>query len=117
MIYPRHMTQSLQPASTRELTPDAEWPIQRVAFSWAAVGAEPHNTFAGGDRVTPGWDYAGQYAERAQVETAVGVLMDLCGWEATTARSRLVSAAVRANAPITTVAQVILPLGPEHPPR
>lgn len=64
-----------------------------------------------------GWDLVGEHAARARVETAVGVLMELCGWEAPTARSRLVSAAVRANAPVTTAAEVILALGPEHPPR
>jgi AmiR/NasT family two-component response regulator len=60
-----------------------------------------------------GWDLVGQYEARARVETAVGVLMELCGWEATTARSRLVSAAVSANAPVTTAAEVLLALGPE----
>ncbi len=92
------------------------WPVWRVAFPWAAWGPSP-NTFAGGDRVDLGWDLVGQYAARARVETAVGVLMELCGWQATTARSHLVSAAVSANTPVTTAAEVILALGPEHPPR
>jgi hypothetical protein len=52
----------------------------------------------------------------APVETA-GVLMELCGWEANKARSRLISAADRADAPVETVAEAILALGPEHPPR
>jgi hypothetical protein len=43
--------------------------------------------------------------------------MELCGWEATKARSRLVWAAVGADAPVTTVAEAILALGPEHPKR
>ena len=83
---------------------------------WAARDPSP-NTFAGGDRVDLGWDLVGQYAARARVETAVGVLMELCGWQATTARSHLVSAAISANTPVTTAAEVILALGPEHPPR
>ena len=53
---------------------------------------------------------------RARLETAVGVLMELCGWEATKARSRLVCAAASANAPVETVAEALLALGPEHPP-
>jgi AmiR/NasT family two-component response regulator len=52
----------------------------------------------------------------ARVETAVGVLMELCGWDATEARSRLVSAAVSANATVDTVAEALLALSPEHPP-
>jgi AmiR/NasT family two-component response regulator len=56
-------------------------------------------------------------AARARIETAVGVLMELCGWEATAARSRLISAADRADAPVETVAQAILALAPSHPPR
>jgi AmiR/NasT family two-component response regulator len=64
-----------------------------------------------------GWDLVDQYAARAQVETAVGVLMELCGWEETTARFHLVSAAVSANTPVTTAAEVILALGPKHPAR
>jgi len=34
---------------------------------------------------------------RARIETAVGVLMELCGWEPNKARSRLISAADRAG--------------------
>lgn len=52
-----------------------------------------------------------------QVERAVGVLMELCGWDAEKARARLVSAAVSANAPVETIAEAILALGAEHPPR
>jgi hypothetical protein len=44
-------------------------------------------------------------------------LMELCGWEETTARFHLVSAAVSANTPVTTAAEVILALGPKHPAR
>jgi AmiR/NasT family two-component response regulator len=54
---------------------------------------------------------------RARVETAVGVLMELCGWEANEARSHLVSAADSADAPVETVASALLALGAEHPPR
>jgi hypothetical protein len=43
--------------------------------------------------------------------------MELCGWEANTARSRLIFAADRADAPVETVAEAVLALGPEHPPR
>ena len=92
------------------------WPVWRAACPLGGVGPSP-NTFAGGDRVDLGWDLVGRYAARARVETAVGVLMELCGWQATTARSHLVSAAVSANTPVTTAAEVILALGPEHPPR
>lgn len=61
------------------------------------------------------WDPYRTLDARAQIETAVGVLMELCGWEATTARSRLVSAADSVDAPVETAAGVILALGPEHP--
>jgi AmiR/NasT family two-component response regulator len=57
------------------------------------------------------------FESKARVETAVGVLMELCGWEANEARSRLVSAAASADAPVETVAEALLALGPEHPPR
>ena len=64
------------------------------------------------------WDDPDQlFGARARVEMAVGVLMELCGWEAARARSRLLSAAVRANAPVEKVATAVLALGPEHPPR
>jgi AmiR/NasT family two-component response regulator len=63
------------------------------------------------------WDPDQLFDARARVETAVGVLMELCGWEATEARSRLVWAAVNVDAPVTTVAEAILALGPEHPRR
>jgi AmiR/NasT family two-component response regulator len=53
----------------------------------------------------------------ARVEMAVGVLMELCGWDATQARSRLVSAAVNVKAPVEHVAEVVLALGREHPAR
>ena len=55
--------------------------------------------------------------KRVRVETAVGVLMELCGWEATKARCHLVSAAVSANTQVETAAEVLLALAPEHPPR
>jgi AmiR/NasT family two-component response regulator len=55
------------------------------------------------------------FEARVRVETAVGVLMELCGWEANEARSRLVSAAVSADAPVETVAAALLALGAEHP--
>ena len=61
------------------------------------------------------WDPDHALNARARVETAVGVLMELCGWGATKARSRLVSAAVSADAAVETVAEVILALNPEHP--
>jgi hypothetical protein len=48
---------------------------------------------------------------------AVGVLMEMCGWEATQARSRLVSAAVGVGASVEHVAEIILALRPEHPAR
>lgn len=54
---------------------------------------------------------------RVRIETTVGVLMELCGWEANKARSRLISAADRAHAPVETVAEAMLAIGPEHPPR
>lgn len=67
--------------------------------------------------VTFVWNPAQPLDARAQVETAVGVLMELCGWEAPKARTRLVSAARGADAPVATVAAALLALGPEHPPR
>jgi hypothetical protein len=48
---------------------------------------------------------------------AVGVLMELCGWDAITARSRLLLAAVSVGASVEQVAEIILVLGPEHPAR
>jgi hypothetical protein len=53
----------------------------------------------------------------ARVETAVGVSMELCGWDAITARSRLLIAAVSVDASVEHVAEIILALGPEHPAR
>ena len=61
------------------------------------------------------WDSDRSFDARARIETAVGVLMELCGWEANNARSRLISAAVTADAPVEKVATAILALGPEHP--
>lgn len=63
------------------------------------------------------WDPDQSLDVPMRVETAVGVLMELCGWEATKARSRLVSAAVSVDAPVETVAGAILALRPEHGPR
>jgi hypothetical protein len=54
---------------------------------------------------------------RVRVETAVGVLMELCGWEANDARSRMISAAASADAPVETIAKALLSLGAEHPAR
>jgi hypothetical protein len=61
------------------------------------------------------WDPDQALDASARVETAVGVLMELCGWDATKARSRLVSAAASVDAPVETVAGAILALEPEHP--
>jgi AmiR/NasT family two-component response regulator len=55
------------------------------------------------------------FEARMRVETAVGVLMELCGWEANEARSHLVSAAGSADAPVETVAAALLALGAKHP--
>jgi hypothetical protein len=63
------------------------------------------------------WDPDQFFAARARVEMAVGVPMELCGWEAATARSRLISAAVSVGAPVEAVARTVLALGPEHPAR
>ena len=63
------------------------------------------------------WETGETFDPRARVEIAVGVLMELCGWEATTARSRLVTSALSAGAPVETVAEAILALRPEHPER
>jgi len=51
----------------------------------------------------------------ARVEMAVGVLMELCGWDAITPRSRLLPAAVSVGASVEQVAEIILVLGPEDP--
>ena len=48
--------------------------------------------------------------EKAKVDQAVGVLMALHGWEAADARSRLRTAASKANAPVEEVANVVLAL-------
>jgi AmiR/NasT family two-component response regulator len=61
-------------------------------------------------------DSDGSFDARARIETAVGVLMELCGWGANNARSRLISAALTADAPVEKVATAILALGPELPP-
>ena len=63
------------------------------------------------------WDPDQLFGARARVEMAVGVLMELCGWEAATARSRLLSAAVSVDAPVDAVARTVLALGPEAPAR
>jgi AmiR/NasT family two-component response regulator len=70
----------------------------------------------GGDR-DPRLGLSPAIDARARVEIAVGVLMELCGSEATKARSRLVSAALSAGARVETVAEAILALGAEHPKR
>jgi hypothetical protein len=67
--------------------------------------------------VTFAWDSDQRFVGWVQVETAVGVLMELCGWDATTARSRLITAAVIVDTPVETVATALLVLGPEHPRR
>jgi hypothetical protein len=48
---------------------------------------------------------------------AVGVLMELHGWDAITARSRLLLAAVSLGPSVEQVAEIILVLVPEHPAR
>ena len=67
--------------------------------------------------MTLAWDPGQSCGARARVEIAVGVLMELCGWEATKARSHLVLAAHSAGAPVEKVADAILALGAEHPKR
>jgi hypothetical protein len=64
--------------------------------------------------VTFAWDSDQRFGGLAQVETAVGMLMELCGWDSTTARSRLLTAAVIVDTPVETVATALLALGPEH---
>jgi hypothetical protein len=46
----------------------------------------------------------------AGVEVAVGVLMELRGWDSSTARAHLVMAADRADAPVETVAAALVAL-------
>ena len=46
----------------------------------------------------------------ARVEVAVGMLMELGGWDSTTARAHLVAAADRADAPVETVAAALVAL-------
>jgi AmiR/NasT family two-component response regulator len=48
----------------------------------------------------------------ARVEMAVGVLMQVCGWDATTARARLRRSADRSDVPVVTLAAAILGLFP-----
>ena len=67
--------------------------------------------------MTLAWDPGQSFDARARVEIAVGVLMELCGWEATTARSHLVLAALSAGTPVETVAEAILALVPSIPKR
>ena len=47
-----------------------------------------------------------------QVEVAIGVLMELRGWDSTKARFRLTEAAVRTDSEVDSVAQAILALYP-----
>jgi hypothetical protein len=46
---------------------------------------------------------------------AVGVLMELCGWEPTKARARLLVAANSAGTSVEALATALLVLGTEHP--
>ena len=46
----------------------------------------------------------------AHVEVAVGVLMELGGWDSSTARAHLVLAADRSDAPVEKVAAALLAL-------
>jgi hypothetical protein len=81
------------------------------------MAARDGGRYASVETVTLDWDPDQLFGARARVEMAVGVLMELCGWEASGARSRLVWAAITTAAPVTTVAETILALGPERPPR
>jgi GAF domain/ANTAR domain len=59
-------------------------------------------------------DWAGELPERVAakrtVELAVGVLVQLRGWQPGEARSRLITAAAQAGAPVGSVAQMLLTL-------
>jgi AmiR/NasT family two-component response regulator len=48
-----------------------------------------------------------QPAVKAQVETAVGVLMELRGWDEFSARAHLIVAADRADTPVEKVAPAL----------
>ncbi len=65
--------------------------------------------------MTSGGDPDQSFAALVRIENAVGVLMELCGWDATKARSRLISAAAEADTTVQQVANAILALGLEHP--
>ena len=96
------------PLGLRRLTPRAAW-VSVGRFRTPTIEHAPHE----GGRVTLGQALDAQ----ARVEMAVGVLMELCGWNAITARSRLLTAAVSVDASVEHVAEFILALGPEHPAR
>jgi hypothetical protein len=59
--------------------------------------------YDGADQPSYGW---------ARVEMAVGVLMQLGGWDPLTAQARLARSADRLNLPVVTVARGILGLFP-----
>jgi hypothetical protein len=46
----------------------------------------------------------------ARIEVAVGMLMEIRGWDSPTARANLILAADRADAPVETVAAALLAL-------
>jgi AmiR/NasT family two-component response regulator len=52
------------------------------------------------------------HGDWARVEMAIGVLMQVCGWDATTARARLRRSADLSDVPITMLAAAILGLFP-----
>lgn len=110
------MTQSLPRPRRRELGTPADWLVVARVATLPPLDAARARATTGGDQVTLDRG-PGHYAALVRVEAAVGVLMELCGWEATKARSRLVSAAVSVNAPVEAVAEALLALGPEAPRR
>ena len=60
------------------------------------------------------WDPESSYDSQANVETAVGVLMQRHGWNSVTARTRLVLAAAIAEVSVVGLARALLAFYPQH---
>ena len=60
------------------------------------------------------WDLKQLYDDRAHVEIAVGVLMQRHGWDAGTARTRLILAAALAKVSVLGLATALLAFYPQY---
>lgn len=77
----------------------------QVQTGWLGRDLESDDAREFGDDVVP----------EAEIETAVGVLMEYRGWDATKARSRLDAAAAAADVAAHGLARAVLALVPENP--